>query len=52
MAVIPNKFKPARGDLAERVKALEEHVVYLEERLEYFASMTNKKIEETKDENN
>lgn len=51
MAVIPNKFKPSRGDLIERVKTLEEHIVYLEERLEYFATITNKKIEEAKDEN-
>ena len=50
MAVIPNKFKPSRGDLIERVKALEERIVYLEERIEYFASITNKKIEEANNE--
>ena len=48
MAVFPNKFSPPRGGLEERVKALEEYVKYLEERIEFYASQTNKKIEENK----
>lgn len=50
MAVFPNKFSPPRGGLEERVKALEEHIKYLEERIEFYASQTNKRIEESKDE--
>jgi hypothetical protein len=45
MAVLPNKFVPGRGSLESRVKALEDYIKYLEERLEYYASTQNKKTE-------
>ncbi len=34
-----------RGDLKERVTALEEHVRYMQEMLEYYARQTEKKLE-------
>lgn len=46
MAVIPNKYSPRGKSDGERIANLERYIKYLEERLELFASSTNKKIEE------
>ena len=48
MAVLPNKFAPSGGSDKERIAALERYIKYLEERIELYASTTNKKIEEVK----
>ena len=48
MAILPKKFNPAQGGTEQRLKALEDYVEYLVERLEYNASITNKQIEEVK----
>ena len=53
MAVIPNKYSSPSGGDKEKIAALERYIKYLEERIELFASSTNKKIEEiTKNVNN
>ena len=46
MAVIPNKYSSPAGNDKEKIAALERYIKYLEERIELFASSTNKKIEE------
>ena len=46
MAVIPNKFAPSSASDKERIATLERYIKYLEERIELFASATNKKIAE------
>ena len=48
MAVIPKKFSPPSGDLGARVKALEEYIKYLEERIEFFAATTAKSTQNEK----
>lgn len=52
MAVIPNKYSPRGKSDGERIANLERYIKYLEERLELFASTTNKKIEEIRNGNN
>jgi hypothetical protein len=49
MAVFPKKFSPARGSDRDRIKALEEHIKYLENQVEHFASQITKKMEEKDD---
>ena len=46
MAVIPNKFAPSGATDKERIAALERYIKYLEERIELYASATNKRIGE------
>ena len=46
MAVIPSKYSSPRGSDKEKIAALERYIKYLEERIEFFATTTNKKIEE------
>lgn len=48
MAVIPNKYSPCGKSDREKITNLERYIKYLEERIELFASTTNKKIEEIK----
>ncbi len=52
MAVLPKKFEAGRGGDRERIAALEGYIKYLEERIEIFATSTNKKIEEVKKNGN
>ena len=49
MAVIPAKYSSPRGSDTEKIAALERYIKYLEERIELFATTTNKKIEEIRD---
>ena len=46
MAVIPSKFSAPTGSDKEKIAALERYIKYLEERIELYASVTNKKIAE------
>ena len=46
MAVIPSKYSSPSGSDKEKIAALERYIKYLEEQLEHFASVTNKKIGE------
>lgn len=48
MAVLPKKFSPPRAGQEERIAALERYIKYLEEQIEHFATVTNKKFEEVK----
>jgi flagellar biosynthesis chaperone FliJ len=48
MAVLPKKFEAGRGTDRDRIAALERYIKYLEERIEAYATSTNKKIEEVK----
>jgi hypothetical protein len=48
MAVLPKKFEAGRGTDRDRIAALEQYIKYLEQQLEHFATVTNKKIEEVK----
>lgn len=52
MAVIPNKYSSSGKSDREKIADLERHIKYLEERIELFASTTNKKIEEIRNGNN
>lgn len=52
MAVLPKKFEAGRGTDRDRIAALERYIKYLEERIEAYATSTNKKIEEVKKNGN
>lgn len=44
MAVFPRKYGRSRGSDKAAVVALEAHVKYMEEQIEYYASLTTKAI--------
>lgn len=44
MAVFPRKYGRSRGSEKGAVAALEAHIKYMEQQIEYFASQTNKEI--------
>lgn len=52
MAVCDKRYSVVRSsDPAKRLAALEAHVIYLQERLEFYADNNNKIIRELKQEN-
>ena len=48
MAIFGKRFQPARGGADARVKALEDHVRYMEEMLEYYARQNERRLTEQK----
>ena len=44
MAVFPRRYGRSRGSEKGAVVALEAHIKYMEQQIEYFASQTNKEI--------
>ena len=44
MAVFPRRYGKSRGGGVDTVAALEAHVKYMEEQIEYYASQTGKVI--------
>ena len=44
MAVFPRRYGRSRGSEKGAVVALEAHIKYMEQQIEYFASQTNKDI--------
>ena len=47
MAILPRKFNPQRtSNLEARVAELEKYIVYLQDQLEHYASVTGKRMGE------
>jgi uncharacterized protein YceH (UPF0502 family) len=50
MAVCDRKYAPRSSDPTRRLAELEAYVIYLEERLEFYASKNDKKIRDLESE--